>query len=235
METAQTTLNQEIIRSRSTLYDSLEGPRIGDYIKLPNDQFYRITNFNRNNQFGIGTGSYFLGEGHLSFSGTANDWLTVSDIKLTAEQKAGSSWIFDQNKVRAGGRVDFQIPFRVYELVPEFDPELLYVVKNYNRMARRALVEQEQHYTHGGTPYTLPLAEIFLFKADIPVKLMNQLYSAIAATGAYIDATYDSCKLMIQPFIKSQFDAIIAICRGLSQEKTFDNDCNPILIIKKKY
>lgn len=124
--------NLAILRERETSYNQIEGARVGDFLILPNGDYTRFTH-NWGDQ--IQTygwpewkgGSYYLGKGHISFSGGLNPGVKTADIEQTKETKMGSIWFFDRDYRRANGGVYFEMSFRVFRLKEGADLSGLYL------------------------------------------------------------------------------------------------------------
>jgi hypothetical protein len=69
---------------------------------------------------GCGSG-FYLGEGYISYSGGLDSGVKTSDLKPTDEKMKGWIWIFDKDIWGAGRGVDFEIDFRVFELIEGAD------------------------------------------------------------------------------------------------------------------
>ena len=125
----------EIVKKRVKAYDALEGPRVGDYIRpgspsgvgiiMPGIPYKRITHIWRDLGPGIPDsiqtslleGSFYLGDGYVSYSGGLDPGIPANLLKLTKEKKQGGVWFFHHNQQRGHNGVDFVIPFRVYEFM----------------------------------------------------------------------------------------------------------------------
>ena len=128
--------NEEILNERVQAYNKRQGPRVGDYIKLPFGIYARFTHkFPESIQTGGHEYSsfYFGPSGVMSYSGGLNPGLKLKDIRLTDEKKEGNIWFFDKNRARAYGGVTFSIPFRVFEPLEGADLSGCTEIRDYER------------------------------------------------------------------------------------------------------
>lgn len=89
--------------------------RVGDYVRFADGTMQRISHrWPEGVQTSTG-GRFHLGRFGCSFSGSLNPVVPYSSLRLTDEKRDGWVWIFHHDFPRAGGGVDFKIPFRVYE------------------------------------------------------------------------------------------------------------------------
>lgn len=112
--------NAEILADRVTLRDAIDGPRVGDFIITLDGTLKRFTyEWNDGLQTtwkGTG-GSFYLGEGYVSFSGGLNPSIPFENIEATDETRNGSFWFFDLDIRGAGRGVDVETPCRVYKQI----------------------------------------------------------------------------------------------------------------------
>lgn len=119
-----TTLDQrdsEIIAQRLANIDSIDGPRVGDFVRFADNVERRISYHWRDDEGWDGGcqtsegGSFYLGEHGCSFSGSLHPSVPTETLTLTDERRDGYVWIFHHDWHTAHNGVDVQIPFRVYE------------------------------------------------------------------------------------------------------------------------
>lgn len=114
--------NEEILQNRTETYNNRPGARVGDFLKLPTGKFTRFTySWDDHIQTGGMGGSYYLGNGYLSYSGGLDPGVKKSDIVETDEKKDGLVWIFDKDEHRAHNAVHFKIEQRVFALKENAD------------------------------------------------------------------------------------------------------------------
>ncbi|HEU4344084.1 MAG TPA: hypothetical protein VFU31_21220 [Candidatus Binatia bacterium] len=125
LERAKDPRNLEILKTRVEKFDARPRARVGDFLRLPalHPRLPSWTRFTHDwgdhiQTGGTENGSYYLGSGYLSYSGSLNPGVAHADLLATTEQKEGRLWFFDHNDARADGGVEFVIPLRVFELRP---------------------------------------------------------------------------------------------------------------------
>lgn len=114
--------NDEIFSRREKLYNELPGPRVGDYIKLKDSTYLRITYLWPETAQTIPEerkGSYYLGNGHISYSGTLNPGVKRSLLIPTDETRPGQVWFFKNDFAVAFNGIDYTMLFRVFTLTEE--------------------------------------------------------------------------------------------------------------------
>lgn len=121
-----------ILAERIALLDAVEGPRCGDFLRMPDGTMHRVAhvypadwddmagvqpNYLANNwRERFGEGSYYLGRGYVSMSGSLDGWIAASRLTLTSETREGSAWFFHHDHARAHNGVTVSVPFRVYDV-----------------------------------------------------------------------------------------------------------------------
>ena len=87
-------IDKGIAMERCSLLRECEGPRIGDFCIMPNGSFERFSyDWGESIQTSPG-GSFYLGRGYASFSGSLNPAIPKERIKATPTYKEGEFWIF---------------------------------------------------------------------------------------------------------------------------------------------
>lgn len=108
-----------ILAKRAALLDAIPGPRVGDWIRFEDGSLYRISHLwvwgdpDDGAQISEG-GSWYLGEGYVSFSGALYPSIPLTTLTRTDETRPGSVWFFHHNVSGAGRGVYASLPFRVY-------------------------------------------------------------------------------------------------------------------------
>ena len=113
--------NDELLERRIRLRDEDTGPRIGDFV-IPHCSF--ATGKERTERIahdwgdlGVQTapgGSFYLGEGFVSFSGALNPMISTALLDPTGEIREGWFWFFSRDLRKARNGVKAQAPCRVY-------------------------------------------------------------------------------------------------------------------------
>lgn len=121
-----TTLDERdaaILANRVDELTSQAGPRCGDYVRFADGTERRISHlWTEMDEIGLDdvaqtsdSGSWYLGHGYTSFSGSLHPGTPIAGLRLTSEQKPGSCWFFRHDHHTAHNGVNVEIPFRVYE------------------------------------------------------------------------------------------------------------------------
>lgn len=110
-----------LVKEREALFNTLAGPRVGDYVIFADGVTRRISHvwdWGNPDEVSVqtsGGGSWHLGEtGHVSFSGSLHQGVKATTLTLTDEARAGLVWIFHHGYMQAHNAVDANIEFRVY-------------------------------------------------------------------------------------------------------------------------
>lgn len=114
-----------MLAERMEALDRIEGPRVGDFVRFADGVERRISHHWTDGEGwdgGIQTsdgGSWYLGNGYVSMSGSLYGCIPTDSLKLTDERKRGSVWIFHHDFAGAGRGVDLDAEFRVYVCAAE--------------------------------------------------------------------------------------------------------------------
>ncbi len=120
--------NTELLENRTAMRDEHPGPRVGDYVLFPDDmprdgKYERqVERFSHDWEDALQTspgGSWYLGNGYASFSGSLNRSIPKVRLEDTGEVRLGSFWFFSNDHARAHNGIDVQAPCRVYRYTPE--------------------------------------------------------------------------------------------------------------------
>lgn len=104
----------DILAARLTLLNAVPGPRVGDYVEFADGATRRISyNWGDGLQTSDG-GSFYLGEGFASFSGSLYGCVPPESLTRTDETRPGRVWFFHHGYSGAGMGVDSEPLFRVY-------------------------------------------------------------------------------------------------------------------------
>lgn len=145
-------------------FNKRTGPRIGDYINLPDGQQTTITHIWEDGQIQTGNrGSCHLTKsGYISRSGSLDTGLKAEDIQPTTETKKGLIWSWHQNLSGGGRGVYFNITFKVYKTVKGANLDGCPEVKELKRQKNIAKSETITRINGNGQEYTLPMPEIHI-------------------------------------------------------------------------
>lgn len=112
--------DQLIRQSRLEALDDIADPRVGDFVVFSNGLIRRISHLWDDAIQTSDQGSWYLGEGYVSFSGSLFG-ITMNDklIKLDGHQWDAPVWFFHHNHAQAHNAIHTTIPFRVYTVDEE--------------------------------------------------------------------------------------------------------------------
>lgn len=200
--------NEEILNERTEAMNKIQGPRVGDYLRLPYDLYTRFTyDWGDSIQTGGGAGSYHLGSsGYTSYSGGLDSGVKKTDIIQTDETKEGYIWFFDQGISGANRGVDFKISFRVFALREGADISGLPQIKAYEKKLIRDKAEKITRIDGNGNPYTLPIPELFISQKYIKEEVITEIKEKTGIFFVPVPWGY-SC----QPMRQQQIDNLLNI------------------------
>ena len=159
-----------IIKTRSKAFDLVEGPRIGDFIQLPDKTYTQVTHVWYETVQTGGPGSKYLGNGYISRSGGLDPGLKISDLAPTDKTKKCSIWIFQGNHAEGHNGINYKIPFRVYKTKKGADLSGVPQIAERKKELKRAKAEKITRINENGQPYTLPLPEITILEPHAAYK-----------------------------------------------------------------
>jgi hypothetical protein len=115
--------NSDLLRRKAKVFNKIKSVRVGDYLEYSPGAFTRFTHkWDDSIQTGGSSGSsYFLGDGYLSYSGSLDDGVKITDVILTKKKKKGSVWFFSEDLSGGGRGVHYIMNFRVYKLKKNAD------------------------------------------------------------------------------------------------------------------
>lgn len=109
-----------IIKRCLVKLDSDERVRVGDYVIFTDDVVRRVSYVWRDETdaaFSVQTsdgGSFHLGDGYVSFSGSLHPGVSPDTLTRTDDTRDGAVWIFHHDRWTAHNGIDAVVPFRVY-------------------------------------------------------------------------------------------------------------------------
>ena len=113
--------DRQIVWERRHSTELTEGPRVGDYVDFADGITRRVSHVwdvaDWGDTAGVQTsdgGSFYLGNGYVSFSGGLYRSVNMGTLTDTGEVRPGRVWIFHHDWAMADNGVDVTIPFRVY-------------------------------------------------------------------------------------------------------------------------
>lgn len=196
--------NLAILKDRIEQYDKIEGPRVGDYLELPFGMFTRFTHaWDDGIQIGGGSGSYYLGNGHISYSGGLDPSIEYEFLKPTDKKKDGMVWFFHENSAGGGRGVHFYMPFRVFTLAPEYDVDKIWIVQRKKKELYRNQAETITRVSGNGQEYTLPLPELHIIG-----ELTDEIMATVERlSGLKFNKTWHN-GYWVQPLKHSEYNAV---------------------------
>ena len=115
--------DSEILAERVTAYNTHAQPRVGDFVRFADGTLRRISHdwFGESLQTSDG-GSFYLGNGYLSFSGSLYRGISPETLTLTDETREGGAWFFHHDQHQAHSGVDVRVSLRVYACTLDAQP-----------------------------------------------------------------------------------------------------------------
>ena len=112
-----------IVFARAALRDQRPGPRVGDFVLMPDGHMHRFTyDWGEDIQTtskGFGEGSHYLcAGGGVSYSGALDEALPKDCLEEMPDPLMGNFWIFHHDLHTAHNGVTFSIPCRAYRYIP---------------------------------------------------------------------------------------------------------------------
>jgi hypothetical protein len=114
----------EILREREAEWNKRQGPRVGDFVIMPNNEVRRFTydwgdDIQTTHPKFSGDVSFYFSGDCMSFSGSLDHALPKSAMVDTGETRPGRAWFFHHNESGAHRGVYFWIDCRVYRYTPD--------------------------------------------------------------------------------------------------------------------
>lgn len=103
-----------IFSERFHAYQDIHGPRVGDFVRFADGHLERISHHWGDSVQTSESGSFYLGKGYCSFSGSLNPAIPLDELEYRADHKRGSVWFFHHDEWRAHNGVNASLDFRVY-------------------------------------------------------------------------------------------------------------------------
>jgi hypothetical protein len=109
--------DREMIARRMEALDAIPGPRVGDFVEFPGNITRRISYIWTSEPETVQTstgGSYYLGDGYVSMSGSLYAGVPLGTLTDTGQVRDGAVWVFHHDWAAAHNGVDTRVPFRVF-------------------------------------------------------------------------------------------------------------------------
>lgn len=124
--------NEELLARRSRHREEANKPLVGDFVVFTNsydgESRTRTERISHDwDEYGVQTspgGSFYLGDGFTSFSGTLNPTIPTEKLKDTGEISQGSFWFFSKDYRAAGNSIHIEAPCRVYNYAGDINDQL---------------------------------------------------------------------------------------------------------------
>lgn len=107
--------DRDLFTARAESYDRIGGPRVGDYVEFADGVIRRVSHVWDDGVQTSDGGSFYLGNGYISFSGGLYPSIPFSSLTDTGEKRNGSVWLFHHDWARAHNGVHSEISFRVFK------------------------------------------------------------------------------------------------------------------------
>lgn len=111
--------DEELVHKRMQRLNAIAGPRVGDYVVFTDDVTRRISHVWEGHAQTSDQGSYYLGDGYVSMSGSLHPGVPVHALTLTSERKPGLCWVFHRNWPLKDAGVYAMPEWRVYHAACE--------------------------------------------------------------------------------------------------------------------
>lgn len=108
-----------LLQHRVKLRDQVPGPRVGDWIEWPGGERGRLTyrwgDSIQTTCRGGGPGSFYLGNGFCTYSGSLDPAVKLEQLE-EAGSAPGPAWFFHHDFPEAGAGIEVEIPCRIFLL-----------------------------------------------------------------------------------------------------------------------
>ncbi|WP_409562663.1 hypothetical protein [Hyphomicrobium sp. MC8b] len=115
--------DQEIKNFLLAYWNSILGPRVGDFVQTEDGTLHRFTQdwddrLQITSSLDPAGGSFYFALGYCSYSGGLDPSIPKSRLYDTGAVKDGNVWFFHHDIARAHNGVTTAIPCRVYRVLP---------------------------------------------------------------------------------------------------------------------
>lgn len=116
-------VDQAICDKRIAAWNERSGPRVGDWVLMPDGAQLRFTHdwgtdIQTTHPRLSGDASFYLGANYMEFSGSLDSAIPKAALLQIEGTIPGSAWFFHHNEVRAHNGVHFKVPCRVFRYQP---------------------------------------------------------------------------------------------------------------------
>ena len=109
--------DKQIAISRLKSFDCDPTPRVGDFVIMPDGSYERFSYDWYDIIQTCFSGSFYLGDGYASMSGSLNSGIPYDQLEITLEQKPGRFWFFHHDIAYAHNSVGITALCRVYRVI----------------------------------------------------------------------------------------------------------------------
>lgn len=103
-----------LLTQRQAALDAIPGPRVGDWVEFPDSIVRRISYLWPADAQTSDGGSFYLGKGYVSMSGSLYRSVPTASLVRTERTRPGSVWFFHHDFPAALGGVETSALFRIY-------------------------------------------------------------------------------------------------------------------------
>jgi hypothetical protein len=104
-----------ILAKRVAAFDPTEGPREGDYVEFSDGVTRRISYVWPSAVQTSDSGSFYLGNGYMSFSGGLYSTVPTETLTLTDAVREAWAWFFHHDQREAHNSIHVRVPVRVWK------------------------------------------------------------------------------------------------------------------------
>lgn len=110
----------EILKRREQMLNERTGPRVGDWVYLKGENEPRRFTYDWGDSIQVGhstgeCGSFYLGEGYVSYSGSLDPSVSKDSLVELDETRPGNVWFFHHDHMSAHNGVNHTMAFRVFK------------------------------------------------------------------------------------------------------------------------
>jgi hypothetical protein len=112
----------ELATQAVTAREFIQGPRVGDFVVMPDGESRRFTHrwpidIQTSIKGSDGGGGFFIyGDGSVSFSGSLDRAIPLTQLQQLDESRQGRFWFFHHGWTKAHNAVSFYAPCRVFQV-----------------------------------------------------------------------------------------------------------------------
>lgn len=116
--------DKEILDARQKEWDAIPGPRVGDFVQMPEGDYRRFAH-----DWGDGLQttvkrtadhfhtSFYFGGTYMEFSGSLDPQIPKDRLQDTGLSMSGAAWFFHHGYIGAHRGVHFMVPCRIFRVM----------------------------------------------------------------------------------------------------------------------